>query len=446
MAGVRDTLVGAELVATAAPNDLATLAGAEYAATIPNTLRDTLAGAEYAATIPNTLRDTLVGVEYIAQTAPTCTAEFIQAATTGDVDAVTAYVDDKVAALPWKTSVRAATTAAGTLASSFEAGDVIDGVTVAAGDRILVKNQAAGTENGIYVVAISGAPTRATDADTAAKIRQATVYVEEGATLADTQWSCTTNAPITLGSTSLSFTQLSGGGGGSAPAWVTDSPMTPPVSADAADDEFGGTFDAGETALDTTGGRNGGSRTAWARRNAGTGTDSIDPKGGLIYLPQVNGQVRGVEQAVPAGNWRIRARISCRADAAISNSVILGLYGVNNGNGKLIIAGPATIGAGLVGLYSSVWNSVSSFSADRKVPANSDPCHSYSGWLEAEYNGTALIFRYSATGDEGSFSKFVSETVATFLGGLTHIGLFGYADGGSPQPIALFCKPWRKVA
>jgi hypothetical protein len=122
------------------------------------------------------------------------------------------YVDGKVAGLSWKQSVRAATTSAHTLATDYENADVIDGVTLATGDRVLIKDQASGAENGIYTVNASGAPTRATDADTAAEMREASVYVEEGTTNADTQWVCTTNAPITLGSTALAFAQLTSGG------------------------------------------------------------------------------------------------------------------------------------------------------------------------------------------------------------------------------------------
>jgi hypothetical protein len=122
------------------------------------------------------------------------------------------YVDAKVAGLSWKTYARAATTVAGTLATSFENGDTVDGVTLATGDRILVKNQASGAENGIYTVNASGAPTRATDADSSAELVDAAVYVAEGTTNADTQWVCTTNGPITVGSTSLTFTQFQAGG------------------------------------------------------------------------------------------------------------------------------------------------------------------------------------------------------------------------------------------
>ncbi len=122
------------------------------------------------------------------------------------------YVDNFVLGLSWKASVRAATTVAGTLATDFENGDIIDGVTLATGDRILIKNQATASANGIYVVAASGAPTRATDANTGSELVSATVLVQEGTVNAETQWTQSTNAPITIGSTSIVFAQVAGTG------------------------------------------------------------------------------------------------------------------------------------------------------------------------------------------------------------------------------------------
>ncbi len=128
-------------------------------------------------------------------------------------DAATkAYVDGVAAGLDVKASVRAATTAAGTLASSFANGGVIDGVTLATGNRILIKDQAAPADNGIYTVNASGAPTRATDADAWAEIPGAFVFVEEGTTNADTGWVSTANAGGTLGTTTMPWTQFSGAG------------------------------------------------------------------------------------------------------------------------------------------------------------------------------------------------------------------------------------------
>jgi len=108
-----------------------------------------------------------------------------------------------------KDSVRVATTTNGDLATAYENGDTVDGVVLNTGDRILLKNQTTGSEDGIYTVNASGAPTRAKDFDTSTDARSGSlVLVQEGTTNADTIWQLTTNAPITLGSTSLTFTQV----------------------------------------------------------------------------------------------------------------------------------------------------------------------------------------------------------------------------------------------
>lgn len=80
------------------------------------------------------------------------------------------YMNARLAGIKPKSAVRVATTVAGTLATSFENGDTIDGVTLATGDRILIKDQAAPAQNGIYTVNASGAPTRATDFDSVTPI------------------------------------------------------------------------------------------------------------------------------------------------------------------------------------------------------------------------------------------------------------------------------------
>lgn len=99
-------------------------------------------------------------------------------------DAATkSYVDSSLEGLKPKEAVRVATDAAGTLATSFENGDTVDGVTLSTGDRILIKNQAAPEENGIYEVAATGAPTRASDFDSLSPIDEvngAYVAVQEG--------------------------------------------------------------------------------------------------------------------------------------------------------------------------------------------------------------------------------------------------------------------------
>jgi hypothetical protein len=124
------------------------------------------------------------------------------------------YVDAAVVGIDWKASVRVATTAALYLGNAVENGSVIDGVTLATGDRILIKNQSgteSPTENGIYTVNATGAPTRSTDCDTAAEITASfAVFVEEGTVNADSGWVLTNNGAVTVGTTELSFTQFTG--------------------------------------------------------------------------------------------------------------------------------------------------------------------------------------------------------------------------------------------
>lgn len=109
-------------------------------------------------------------------------------------------------AATWKKVVRCATTADDGLSGLAAR----DGVTPVAGDRVLVKAQSAGAANGIYVAA-SGAWTRATDADSSAKVTSGlVVWVSEGTTQQNTLWGLTTDDPITLGSTSLTFAQVGG--------------------------------------------------------------------------------------------------------------------------------------------------------------------------------------------------------------------------------------------
>lgn len=131
---------------------------------------------------------------------------------TASTDAATkGYVDSAINGLSWKDQVKVATDAAGTLATSFEDGDTVDGIVLATGDRILIKDQAAPAENGIYVVEATGAPTRAEDADTEAELLSAAVFVEVGTANADTAWIMTTNSAIVVDTTGIVWTQFGAG-------------------------------------------------------------------------------------------------------------------------------------------------------------------------------------------------------------------------------------------
>ena len=118
------------------------------------------------------------------------------------------YVDTRIQEelnkLDHKPSVRVATTANVKLAGLHK----IDGVTVVAGDRVLVKDQKIAKENGIHI-ASKGAWQRAPDADSSAKVTSALfVYVEQGTLQADTLWQLVTDDAIELDTTRLTFQEV----------------------------------------------------------------------------------------------------------------------------------------------------------------------------------------------------------------------------------------------
>lgn len=146
------------------------------------------------------------------------------AAPTADGDATNkAYVDAARSGLDVKASVRAATTAS--IANLSNASVTQDGVTLVAGDRLLVKNGASpdgvaavsDIYNGIYVVGTvttGTAPlTRATDADSNAEVTSGMfTFVAEGTANDNSGWVLATSDPITLGTTALTFVQFSKAG------------------------------------------------------------------------------------------------------------------------------------------------------------------------------------------------------------------------------------------
>jgi hypothetical protein len=120
-----------------------------------------------------------------------------------------------------KGTVRLATTANGTLATAYANGQTVDGLTLVTGDRILIKNQTAQAENGLYTVNASGAPTRTTDMDTWGEVPGAWVTVQVGTANADTVWLSTADAGGTLNTTAITFTNPIGAAGLSASNFVT---------------------------------------------------------------------------------------------------------------------------------------------------------------------------------------------------------------------------------
>ncbi|POA35426.1 phage tail protein [Pseudomonas sp. GW456-12-1-14-TSB6] len=119
---------------------------------------------------------------------------------------VMSYLAEELGKLDGKQSVRVAATANVVLNGAQQ----IDGVAVIAGDRVLLPNQTLAKDNGLWIVA-NGDWVRANDANVSAKVTPGlTVMVEEGTLNGDSLWHLTTNAPITLGTTALTFKMLAG--------------------------------------------------------------------------------------------------------------------------------------------------------------------------------------------------------------------------------------------
>lgn len=119
------------------------------------------------------------------------------------------WVTEELARQDFKHSVLAATTAAITL-SGLQG---IDGVALPAGARVLVKNQAAAKDNGLYLAA-SGAWTRCSDADSSTKVTPGLlVHVEQGSVNGDSAWQLVTDGLISVGVTALAFEMAYGRSG-----------------------------------------------------------------------------------------------------------------------------------------------------------------------------------------------------------------------------------------
>ena len=102
--------------------------------------------------------------------------------------------------LDYKESARLATTENVSISTALNSGDVVDGATLANGDRVLVPNQTTKSQNGIYIV--SGSPTRSTDADNTGELSGGTIVaVEQGTKYGGREMRITTAGSIIPGFT-----------------------------------------------------------------------------------------------------------------------------------------------------------------------------------------------------------------------------------------------------
>ena len=113
----------------------------------------------------------------------------------------------------YKMAVRVATVSAGTLATSFVVGQTVDTIVLVLGDRILVKNQASGIENGIFTVNVTGEPTRSGDLSLGVSASNVVVFVGEGASNAGSGFECTNAvASDIVGTSALVFDRFTSAG------------------------------------------------------------------------------------------------------------------------------------------------------------------------------------------------------------------------------------------
>lgn len=133
------------------------------------------------------------------------TTATVATAPVGTTDVVNKqYLEYFAAGLSWKQPVLCATTANITLSGV----QTLDGISTTAGSRVLVKNQTAAAENGIYISA-AGAWARSDDANTWNELVSAMLFVEEGSTLAGKAFYCTAQQGGTLGTTAVNWSNFS---------------------------------------------------------------------------------------------------------------------------------------------------------------------------------------------------------------------------------------------
>ena len=151
----------------------------------------------------STINSTTIGATTPSSAAFT-TATVSTAPVSGNDVVNKTYLDYFATGLSWKQPVLCGTTANITLSGL----QTLDGVTVIAGDRVLVKNQSTASQNGIYLASAT-AWSRAPDADTWNELISAICFVETGSTLTGSAWYCTAQPGGTLGTTAVNWSNFS---------------------------------------------------------------------------------------------------------------------------------------------------------------------------------------------------------------------------------------------
>jgi hypothetical protein len=180
----------------------------------------------------------------------------------------------------------------------------------------------------------------------------------------------------------------------------------------------------------------------WTWRNQGSSTATF-ANGCILVTCPANGAatnvLRGIERTV-SGAFNIRAKISSfNPDADFSET---GLWVIDNANGDIITWG-STRSAG-DSLAVNRWTNVTTFAANPFTVTTPYATLQSWHWLEIESDATTLFFRFSLTGIPGTFRTLHSETLATFIGTVTRVGLFANAALAS-TPVSAVCESFRQV-
>lgn len=340
----------------------------------------------------------------------------------------------------WKVSVRAATS--GALPANTRTGNVLtasangalpaqDGVTLAVGDRLLVQNEATGANNGIYVVTQVGSGslpwilTRASDADADAEVTAGmAIPVSEGSTYADTIRILTTNDPITLNTTALTFAAFGGGSAG----WTDDGAvvrLTSPtdvviVGSATLVNEQGGSISAVSTGSGTTRGL-----ISWQH--------STNTEGAALSLRKSR-NTRASPQAVADGDdvggitfyghdgaaYQPRALLAAYIDGAVSGGVVP--------TALAIVTGAAAVA------LRTTWSSTGSQSHD--TDASGTYTWTIGATLPMRYTGGALLVGHTAAAG-GSTAEVAGAVSSISTSTSTPRGLLAWQHGDNASGASI---------
>lgn len=353
-------------------------------------------------------------------------------------DAATkSYVDGVAANLGKRARVRAATTANITIATALNNGDTLDGVSLVTGDWVLVKDQTAAEENGVYEVGVS--PARASEFNTYDEHPGSLIAVQEGTANEDTVWLCTSNVGGTLGVNDIDFSSL--GTGSNAFEDLTTSETD--TSLVAAPDGLGGLEFRAET---------GGGGTSffglkdfvapptagWTWDNQGTATITSSTDIQYLLAPKKSAvQLVGRYRTPVNANWRIEVCMLHDLSGAAGDpgSDVGYLIGFRDSGGKVV-----TI---LLQLESTTpkiathkWTNSTTYSAAYVTPTYApDGVYKNPCWLRADYDGTNIIVYTSVDGV--NWFQYDTRTRADFLAAGTPNFLWGAYVNASGARVSL---------